>query len=188
MKMTKLMPAVFLVVTSLAWADCDRRDRPSRYSTDCEWSTNNPVFFAQEVSFDGFATLSVGQSTINDLTGAHIHDNGRLGGGAGLNYFFTRHLGMDVEAYTENVNHFWVDDVSANFIVRFPFDVIRLAPYIFAGGGRQFDPQERWFGEVGTGLDFRFGKRWGMFVDARYIEIENGNNKGLGRLGLRFVL
>ena len=57
-----------------------------------------------------------------------VEDNGRLGLGLGGNYFFTRHLGLGADAYTENTQHSFVDNTSGNLILRFPFDKIHLAP------------------------------------------------------------
>ena len=79
-----------------------------------------------------------------------------------------------------------MDNTSANLIIRFPFDAVRLAPYAFGGAGYQFDPSGLWFGQAGGGLDFRFSKKLGLFVDARYVFTDGTQNFGVGRLGLRF--
>ena len=41
-------------------------------------------------------------------------------------------------------------------------------------------------GQAGGGLDFRFSKKLGLFVDARYVFTDETQNFGVGRLGLRF--
>lgn len=142
-------------------------------------------FQAHETSLDLFGSVSVGQETINDISSRRVRDDGRLGAGVGANHFFTRELGVGLDAYTENTKHSFVDSASASLIYRFPFEAIGLAPYLFGGGGRQFDATELWFGQAGAGLEFRFTQKWGLFTDARYVLTDGTRNYGLGRLGVR---
>ena len=51
-----------------------------------------------------------------------------------------RYIGIGGDAYSENTYHNFVDDASGNLYLRLPLDAIHLAPYIYGGGGRQFDP------------------------------------------------
>ncbi len=143
------------------------------------------IFRANETSLDLFGSVSVGQETINHISGNRVVDDGRLGAGVGLNYFFTRYFGMGGDAYTENTGHRFVDNASGNLIGRFPIESIHLAPYVYGGGGRQFDPSKVWFGQAGGGLEFRFSPHVGLFADARYVFTDGTKNFGLGRLGLR---
>jgi hypothetical protein len=46
-----------------------------------------------------------------------VRDDGRLGLGLGGSYFFTRHLGLGGDAYTENAQHSFVDNASASLAV-----------------------------------------------------------------------
>jgi hypothetical protein len=146
-----------------------------------------PLFKAHETSFDVFGTVSVGQWTIENVSGDRIRDNGRLGMGLGLNHFFTENIGVGADAYTESAGHSFVDSASGNMIFRFPFEKARVAPYVYGGGGRLFDPDELWIGQVGGGIDVRFTPRIGMFLDGRYVFTENAPDIGLFRLGLRLV-
>jgi len=84
-----------------------------------------------------------------------VQDDGRLGWGAGVNYFFNRNFGVSAEGYTENAGPSFVDDASGSFVVRFPFEGVHLAPYVFVGGGYQFDPIRQAFGHGGAGLEYR---------------------------------
>jgi hypothetical protein len=143
------------------------------------------LFRKGEASLDLFGSVSVGQETLNNFSNRRVRDNGRLGLGLGGNYFFTRNLGLGADAYTENTQHSFVDNGSANLIFRVPLDEIRLAPYAFGGGGRQFDPTELWFAQLGAGLEFRFTDGLGLFADGRYVFTDETRNFGLGRLGLR---
>ncbi len=149
--------------------------------------TNDFVFRAHESSLDVFGSVSIGQETINHISRRRVEDNGRLGLGLGGNYFFTRHLGIGGDAYTENSQHSFVDNTSGNLILRYPIESLRLAPYIYGGGGYQFDPSETGFGQAGAGLDFRFTHRLGMFADARYVMTDGTRNFGLARVGLRLT-
>ena len=141
---------------------------------------------AHELSLDAFGTGSIGQQTIDNLTGARIRHDIRLGAGVGLNYFLTRNIGFGAEAYSENPHHNFVDSTSASMILRLPLGQSGFAPYALAGAGRQFDPTKRWFGHLGTGLEYRFTPKIGIFTDVRYVLVDGGNNYGLGRAGLRF--
>jgi hypothetical protein len=149
-------------------------------------AVGDPFFRANEASLDLFGSVSIGQETINHISRNRVEDNGRLGLGLGGNYFFTRHIGIGGDAYTENTQHSFVDNTSGNLIVRLPFEPIRLAPYAFGGAGYQFDPSGLWFGQAGGGLEFRFSRHVGLFADARYVFTDGTQNFGLGRLGFRF--
>jgi len=157
------------------------------FSKETTTTTSYPdsLFQANDVSLDLFGSVSIGQQTINHISRERVEDNGRLGLGLGGNYFFTRYLGIGGDAYTENTQHSFVDNASGNLIARFPIDVIHLAPYVYGGGGYQFDPEGLAFGQIGGGLEFRFAKQIGLFADARYVFTDGTQNFGLGRLGLR---
>lgn len=157
------------------------QDRPQAPDSSAWW------FRANEASLDLFGSVSVGQETIDNISRERVKDDGRLGAGVGGNYFFTRHLGLGADAYTENTQHSFVDNTSGNLIVRFPFESVRLAPYVYGGAGYQFDPSGLWFGQAGGGLEFRFSKQVGLFTDARYVFTDGTENFGVARLGLRFL-
>ena len=145
----------------------------------------DPLFRANEFTLDMFGTVSIGQETINHISSNRVEDDGRLGLGLGGNYFFSRYVGIGGDAYTENTQHSFVDNTSGNLIVRFPFDAVHLAPYVYGGAGYQFDPSGLWFGQAGGGLEFRFTRQVGLFADARYVFTDGTKNFGLGRLGVR---
>jgi len=151
---------------------------------------NNPeeIFHANETSLDAFGSISIGQQTINHISGQHVQKDGRLGAGLGLNYFLTRNIGIGADAYSENTAHSFVDDLSGSLIFRLPIDKAHLAPYAFGGGGYQFDPNEVWFGHVGVGLEVRLTHNLSLFADARYVMPEKIDNYGVGRAGLRISL
>ena len=154
---------------------------------DHDDDTDSPFYKANELSLDLFGTGSIGQSTINHLSGDRLEDNTRLGLGAGLNYFFIQHLGLGAEAYSEDAGHSFIDVASVNLIGRLPLGTSGVAPYAFVGPGYQFDKVEQWLLNLGGGFEFRFQKQWGIFIDARYVFTEETKNYGLGRVGVRLA-
>ena len=184
MKMKKLTAVVVIAAFSLtAWA----QDDSSTTTTTTTSSTPDQLFNANEVSMDLFGTVSVNQQTINHISGDRVRHNGRLGAGVGLTYYATRYIGIGGDAYSENTQHSFVDDAAGNVYLRLPLDAIHLAPYIYGGGGHQFDPTYAWFGQAGVGLDIRVTRHWGFFADARYIMPEHAGNFGMGRAGVRLL-
>ena len=146
-----------------------------------------PDFYrASELSLDGFGTLSLGEYTLRHLSQSRVRKSGQLGAGVGVNYFFTRYLGVGVDAYAEGTKGVFVDSASANVILRFPLGHSGFAPQIFGGGGRQFE-SDLWFGQVGGGIEYRFTHHVGAFLDARLVLPEEGKSTGVARLGLRFA-
>ena len=142
---------------------------------------------ANELSLDAFATGSLGKYTIDHLSGARIRENTDGGAGLGVSYFFTRNLGIGAEAYSENTTGEFIDSASANLTLRFPLGQGGLAPYIFGGGGHQFDMIQAWFGQAGGGLEYRFTPNFGLFTDARMVLPDKSSYYGVARLGVRFA-
>lgn len=144
------------------------------------------LYRSHELSIDAFATGSIGQQTINHISGDRLRSDGRLGAGVGLNYFFCRHLGIGGDVYSEDTRQHFVDSTSGNLIARLPIGESGLAPYVFGGGGHQFDRVDQNFAQAGAGLEFRFIHNLGFFVDARYIFAEKTDNYGVARGGFRW--
>jgi hypothetical protein len=148
-------------------------------------SLSTSPYRAQELSIDGFGTGSIGQETIDNLSSNTVKQNGRLGAGGGLNYFLTRCIGIGGDAYTENTADHFIDSASGNLIARLPLGETGVAPYIFGGGGHQFDEVAQNFGQAGVGIELRFMEHAGIFIDARYVFADKTDNYGVGRAGLR---
>lgn len=172
---------VLLLTATSAWAD-------DKIANDSGMKYDQPgMYRANELSLDVFGSGSVGRYTIKHLSGRRVRENGELGAGLGLNYFFTRYIGIGGDLYSENDTGALVDSASGNLIARFPLGESGLAPYAFAGGGYQFDGLEVAFGQFGGGLEFRFTPHIGVFADARLVYPEETRYYGLARLGLRFA-
>ena len=143
-------------------------------------------YAANEWSFDFFGTGTVGKSTLDDISRRRVKRDGKLGAGIGLNYFFHRYVGIGTEAYTESTGDSFIDNVNANLLLRYPIGESGLAPYALGGMGRQFDPEIQWTWALGGGLEFRFARHIGAFLDGRFVWADETRDYGLGRLGLRF--
>jgi hypothetical protein len=116
-----------------------------------------------------------------------IH-HGSMGGGLGVNYFASPTLGLGVDLNIPNNGGSFVDTYTANLIVRYPLGKSGLAAYLNGGGGRAYDPDLQWVGQLGLGLEYRTYHKSGLFVDARYVWGEkHSTDTLLLRGGLRLV-
>ena len=158
-------------------------------------ATNNPslnndqnkYYRCNELSVDAFGSGSIGEYTINHLSGNRVRENTRFGAGAGVNYFITRNIGIGGDAYSENTTGPFIDSASGNLILRLPLGQSGFAPYIYGGGGYQFDMAKKGFVQAGGGMEYRFTRHVGVFIDARGVVPRETKYYGVGRLGLRFA-
>ncbi|HLX97000.1 MAG TPA: hypothetical protein VKU37_14765 [Verrucomicrobiae bacterium] len=171
---------LMLAAKSALGADPVSNDQGSHYDS-------GDYYYANELSIDGFGSASIGKYTIDHLSGARVRHNTRLGAGLGLNYFITRNIGIGADAYSENTTGVFVDNASGNLILRIPLGQCGLAPYVFGGGGRNFDALKTWFAQAGVGMEYRFTRNVGVFVDARGVLPDEAKYYGVGRLGVRFA-
>lgn len=142
---------------------------------------------ANELNFLVFGTGTVGRDTLLHPSRKRIERDGQLGAGLGSSYFFHRYVGIEGYAYSESTggDHF-VDDIGGNLIFRLPIGHSGVAPYAFGGGLRQLDPIIQWTLDAGGGVEWRFARHVGIFVDGRYVWADKTKDYGLGRLGLKF--
>lgn len=137
-------------------------------------------FRDQELQVDAFAA------------GA-FYNQGRpgWGGGLGVNYFFTKFIGLGVEQDVlghQGTPAEWV--TAGNLFLRYPICSLNLAPYALIGGGAAYGEGRRGhgFGTVGGGLEYRVTDNVGLFSDARWVYSSEEPKSGiLGRAGLRFA-
>lgn len=146
----------------------------------------NAVTIAAEAEADA-SRYKAGEFSV-DTFGTVITDdfaNERLGYGVGLNYFFTRQLGIGLETRTERLDSELT--FGANAIYRIP--IYKTAPYVFAGAGYSWKTEQPNI-SVGAGLEHRFTEHFGIFGDARLLKDVEGENTpsfALARLGVRFA-
>lgn len=106
-----------------------------------------------------------------------------LGLGAGFNYFFSRYVGIGAETYLDEVdipNH-----LDFSVIGRYPIDQYSLAPYAFAGFGRQYHDVSQWTSHVGGGVEYRLNSNTGLFLDVRGIFADKSRDLSMWRFGVR---
>ncbi len=158
-------------------------------------------FRAGEWQFDVFGQYSVGKA---GHVGA-FREHG-WGGGVGINYFFTRNLGLGVDAAWLDIredskferanpdsDHTALHNFTGSLFLRFPIDSACLAPYLYAGGGFHVDGEQWASGHAGAGLEYRIKpNKLGVFVDGRwtYLGDRDGRedlNFFSARAGFRIV-
>jgi hypothetical protein len=184
MKMKTILTIAMAVLTVTAtvtaqdrWSDRFRYDREG---TD--------LYPDHEMTIDLFAAYTDAKAKFNDTLDTSIR-GGDWGGGAGLNYFFTRNVGLGVDAFAQDNGEELVDAASASVILRLPVDVLHLAPYVFGGGGHNFQGSDSWTAHAGVGLELRLNSHTGIFVDGRHVFMERKSvsDYALIRSGLRFA-
>ena len=149
-----------------------------------------------------------------DLFGAYVDGNGPshagqirggpgYGGGIGINYFFSRHIGIGADAtwiYEQENRALNPGDGKTTFhnftgslIFRLPIDAACVAPYAFIGGGFHVDGEQWASAHAGLGIEYRVvPQRIGLFADARFTYFgdrfgSGDQNNVMARAGIRFV-
>jgi len=162
-------------------------DTNSTYASETASNHQGDLYRANELSMDVFGSGSLGEYTIDHPNSTRVRQNGRLGAGLGVNYFFTRNIGIGADAYSENTKGTFVDSASANLILRFPLNQTGFAPYVFGGGGYHFEEIRNEFAQAGGGMEYRFTRQIGIFIDARWVLPNQTSDYGVARLGMRFA-
>lgn len=180
---------ILLLAATSAWsADTMTSDHDANHDTDQTTKSDQiDLYRANELSVDIFGTASLGKYSIEHISNHRIRHNTRLGAGLGMTYFITRYLGVGAEAYSENITGPFIDSASANLTLRLPIGESGFAPYVFGGGGSQFELSKVCFGQGGAGVEFRFTPHIGAFVDTRCVFPNETKYYGVGRLGVRFA-
>ena len=141
------------------------------------------VSTTRAVSFDGneFTGDVFGFWGSRDKGGA---DKSAFGYGAAVNYFFTPYWGANAETYSDAFEVPY--NINFSGIFRYPFEEHKLAPYGFAGFGRQWDHAAQWTCHLGAGVEYRLTDKNGAFVDIRGIFPDDTKEYTMIRFGLRF--
>lgn len=159
----------------------DRNDRDNRDMDD------SPLYRSQELDLDLFGSGSLGQDTLEHISGSRFRHHSLWGGGGGATFFFCRYVGVGGEFDAEDRTDHFFDSADGNIFLRVPILETGLAPYIFGGGGYQFEDFRQSFGQAGGGLEFRFCRHFGIFVDGRYVFAEQSENYAEARAGFRLA-
>jgi len=148
-------------------------------------------FPPHEFSLDLFGTYAGkdrwGGHNFLDSSGNPGKDD-QWGGGLGMNFFFTRFVGIGADTYLEEWK--WPYRVNGSLILRYPLQGAAgggLAPYVFGGGGREFKYLTQWTFHGGGGLEFRWNRYTGVFSDARRVFSDRSSDFDytLVRFGMR---
>jgi len=151
------------------------------------WANNNgDRYTGNELSLDFFASYIAGQRGIEHLFDTNIR-HGTWGGGVGVNYFFTRNIGIGGDINIPDDGGNFINNIDGSLIARLPIGHSGFSPYLFGGGGRQTQPVWEWTGHLGVGAEYRFNPVTGIFVDGRYMWVDKTPDELLLRAGLRFV-
>jgi hypothetical protein len=171
----------------------DKSERQVNYTyKKTETETVTRRVFDPQSEREGRTVTETREKTVKKRGNYRVTDyqHNTFGGGIGLSHFFTRNLGVGLEGYwmTEDTV---IHTVAANIIYRFPWEndahTFGVAPYVFTGGGGQFDGINAAFWDIGGGIEARFCRRFGVFADGRYVLHDSSIQYGLFRLGARLV-
>ena len=110
-------------------------------------------------------------------------DKAAAGPGVGVNYFFTKNVGIGADTYADAFQPPY--QLNASGIYRYPLGSTGVSPYGFAGFGRQWDNHGQWLAHVGAGLEFRFSERTGVFLDVREVFPDKTRDSTVVRFGFR---
>ncbi len=116
----------------------------------------------------------------HSVNAAGVSPYASVGGG----YWFSKVLGVQGEVVTlsNGSGSSGVDSVSLDLAARAISG--NIAGYVLAGGGRDY-ARNKWGGEIGVGIEYRYATGIGVFVDTRYrIEgTHSQDNDFLTRVG-----
>jgi hypothetical protein len=171
-----LLASFAVVATSFAGTEISAGKKTVTPVTTC--------FNDRELQLDLFGAYSDGNASTH---AGPIRDHG-WGGGVGVNYFFTRYIGIGAEGLWEagqdnaasvgdhHAFHHDNHDGRTTFhnadgmlIFRMPLDQYCLAPYGFVGGGAEMDSANWADAFVGLGVEYRVvPAKVGIFADGRW--------------------
>lgn len=159
-------------------------------------------FKDHEFQLDFFGDYNVG----NGPTHMGIQRDHGWGGGAAINYFFTKNIGIgaeytlsygkespDTDAGRDRGHHTYTHGVAGNVIYRLPINTSCLAPYVYLGGGTLIADHEWAEAHGGLGLEYRIiPAKVGIFADTRWTYLGDRFDRGdvnffSARVGVRLV-
>jgi opacity protein-like surface antigen len=187
---TATLAALALAATSFAGQEVSiDKDKNVVAPTGC--------FNDRELQLDVFGAYEVGLGP--DHAGP-IKDHA-WGGGVGVNYFFTRYIGVGVDGAwvathrnalqggEETANN----EVNGSLTFRYPIDRYCIAPYATLGGGAECNHGSFADFFLGVGLEYRIvPNKIGIFVDERWSYYgdylsHDDQNHFQSRAGVRWV-
>ncbi len=197
-----LLTSMAVAATSFAGTEISSgKDKKTVVPTTC--------FNDHELQLDVYGTYTVGEGPSH---AGPVHDHA-WGGGIGVNYFFTRYIGIGAEGMWDtgadngavfnddhNGHHHDGDHgrttfhhINGDLIFRLPLDQYCLAPYAFLGGGAVLDADDWAVAFAGVGVEYRVvPNKVGVFVDGRWNYFADRFDRGdqnnfTFRAGVRWV-
>jgi hypothetical protein len=128
------------------------------------------------------------------------------GGGIQGGYFFTRYLGILADLAFLGGDDY-ATAATGNIVFRYPFEfgarsssgyskdgqdtgtgpTWGIAPYVIAGGGAQWQPECLGIADIGAGLELRWSKNYGFFIETRWIVHDHSQNYFATTAGVTFA-
>lgn len=139
--------------------------------------TGSDLFSRNELSFDlyGFAAS-------RDKDGK---SDTAWGPGIGVNYFFTRTIGIGADSSADALEVPYL--LNGSGIFRYPIGDSRFAVYGFGGFGRQWKYSPQWLAHVGVGGEYRFYPTGSFFADIREEFPDETKDYAVFRFGFRIT-
>jgi hypothetical protein len=166
----------------------------SWWSERTHYDRDSAKYNANELNLDLFGTYNKNFAKFDDLFD-RTWRHGEFGGGVGMNYFFTKYVGMGVDTYFQRRGHLF-NNIAGNLYLRMPIANSGWAPYIYGGAGWSdgspavggANATDELTAHGGVGIEYRLNPHLGLFTDARYTWMDKTPDEGLIRLGFRIGL
>lgn len=168
----KLITVGLLALTSTVMAGSDYKSNKEVVASDCR-------FDDYELQLDLFGSGAFYQQ-----------GEPAWGGGAGINYFFLKYIGLGVEQTLVGREDVAEWGTFGNLFLRYPICSWNVAPYAVAGLGALYGQTDSVLaGTVGGGIEYRFTKNIGIFADARWLYNASVSDSGavVARTGIKFA-
>ena len=136
---------------------------------------------------DGVGSGGFEQYSVEPPSAATVRQNGRVGTGPDVNYFFIRNRGEQLDVGSETTSGALTDGLRAKGPRFHPLSQSGLSPYDFGGGDYPVEEGSKRFLQTGAGFEYRFNLHSGLFVDARRAPPNQTKFFGVARLGMRFA-
>lgn len=131
------------------------------------------LFNAKEVS------VNLGTGYVVD-TSAAFQQEYTFNLAAGTTYFLTKNLGVEAWVPFYTSKGVSVQEVQAGALLRVPLGGAdsffgHFAPYVGVGGVYNWETEEDWAYVAKVGSELRLNKKWGLFVEGQYRNVEFDN-------------
>jgi hypothetical protein len=165
----------------------DNPGQGSWWNDRMHYDHSGEKYSANELTLDLFGTYNKSFAHFDDLFD-HTWRHGEFGGGVGMNYFFTKYVGIGVDTFFQRRGRFF-NNVSGDLTLRAPIGNSGFAPYVYGGAGwRDAAGPDELTAHGGVGIEYRFNPHLGVFLDGRYIWTDKSADEGLLRAGFRIGL